>query len=144
MSYTLSDESSSAPAFDFSDPPPPLDTPQDPTPSPEINPGSVMNSSSSSPIPSALAPSEPRQQEGVTNGQDTPNPFEGLFDLPKTELAPGIAPAQGPSSSFQVCINSVCVCLPWLIEDLIPQGCPSALQLRHVTCLLANEIQLES
>ncbi|DBB04892.1 hypothetical protein WJX82_008844 [Trebouxia sp. C0006] len=101
VSYTLSDDSSSAPAFDFSDPPPALDTPQDPTPTPEINPGSVMNSSSSSPFPSALAPSQPRQQEGLADGLDTPDPFKGLFDLPKTELAPGKAPAQGPSSSFQ-------------------------------------------
>ncbi|DBA79659.1 hypothetical protein WJX77_000952 [Trebouxia sp. C0004] len=101
VSYVLSDESSSAPAFDFSDPPPPLDTPQDPTPSPENKPGSVMNNSSSLPIPSALAPSQPRQQEGLTNSQDTSDPFKGLFEQPKTELAPGKAPAQGPSSPFQ-------------------------------------------
>lgn len=53
----------------------------------------------------------------MANGPDTPDPFKGLFDLPKTELAPGKAPAQGPSSSFQVCMkgNASTACVLTLI-----------------------------
>ena len=110
-----------------------------------------MNSSSSSPFPSALAPSQPRQQEGLADGLDTPDPFKGLFDLPKTELAPGKAPAQGPSSSFQVCMkgNASTVYVLTLVCWNIPSGlslCPSVetchqlKQQQHLVDQLVDEI----
>ena len=92
-------------AFDFSDPPAPLSVPNDPTPSPPVTPTSVMNNSDASPMPSALAPSEPRQQEGASNSSDLSNLFEGLFDNPKAESAPGKSSSQpSPDQSLQVTI----------------------------------------
>lgn len=100
VSYSLS-ETPSAPAFNFSDPPEALSVPEDPTPSLPVDPGSVMNSSSASPMPSALAPLPTKQQEGAASEQEMANPFEGIFDTPKSESGPSNTSLEAPSQSFQ-------------------------------------------
>lgn len=81
-----------ASAFDFLDPPAPLSVPKDPTPSPPVNPSNVMNNSSSSPMPSALAPSQSRQQENSDGGEAIANPFAGLLDSINSEATPDKSP----------------------------------------------------
>lgn len=76
-----------ASAFDFLDPPAPLSVPKDSTPSPPVDPSNVMNNSSSSPMPSALAPSPSKQQEGSSGEESIGNPFAGLLDSITTESA---------------------------------------------------------
>ena len=96
-----------------------------------------MNNSSSSPIPSALAPSQPEQQEAPSSGQDMPNPFAGLFDTPKLELAPGKAPAQGPSPGFQVRLQSRASACMQSRSECMPAGMLCAAlceQNRAITC----------
>lgn len=100
IAYTLS--SADVPsAFDFSNPPSPLSVPKDSTRSPPVNPGNVMNNSSSSPMPSALAPSQPKQQGGSSDEQEIPNPFAGLFDSITSESAPDKS-SQVPSQFLEV------------------------------------------
>ena len=90
-----------ASAFDFLDPPAPLSVPKDPTPSPPVNPSNVMNNSSSSPMPSALAPSQSRQQENSDGGEAIANPFAGLLDSINSEATPDKSP-EVPDQFLQV------------------------------------------
>ncbi|KAL3161467.1 hypothetical protein ABBQ32_010349 [Trebouxia sp. C0010 RCD-2024] len=99
ISYTLA--SSDVPsAFNFSDPPSPLSVPKSRIPSPPVTPSTVMNNSSSSPMPSAIAPSQSRQPEGSSNDQGISNLFEGLFDSVGTESSPEKS-SQVPNQQLQ-------------------------------------------
>lgn len=76
------DESPSAPAFNFEEPPTAPQPPKVPKPNAPSNPSSKPNAFSTVPMPSAVAPAQPGQQiEGKNEGSD--NPFAGLFDAEK-------------------------------------------------------------
>ena len=113
-----------ASVFDFLDPPAPLSVPKDRTPSPPVNPSNVMNSSSSSPMPSALAPSQSRQQEGSNGEEAIENPFAGLLESITSEAAPDKS-SEVPDQFLQVAF------IIWLVHpstlDVPMQACNSAL-----------------
>lgn len=68
-------------AFSFSNKPEPLSVPKDTTPSTPETPSTVMNSSSESPFPSALAPSQPQGLK--LEQEDISKYFEGLLETSK-------------------------------------------------------------
>lgn len=105
ISYTMDIAS----AFDFLDPPAPLSVPKDPTPSLPVNPSNVMNNSSSSPMPSAIAPAQARQSEGSDGGDTIPNPFAGLLDSVTSESTPDKS-AEVPDQFVQVPV------IVWLVQ----------------------------
>ncbi|MCJ1242444.1 hypothetical protein MMC14_010452, partial [Varicellaria rhodocarpa] len=115
VAYTISDSDLPS-AFNFSKPPPPLSVLKDTTPSPPVTPSTVMNSSSSSPLPSALAPSEPRQRGATSTGTNETNPFEGLFDSINMESTPKKA-SQVPKQELEVSWASFDAIRKWSVHQ---------------------------
>lgn len=76
------DEPPSAPAFNFEEPPTTSQPPKVSRFNAPSNPSSNPSAFSSVPLPSALAPAQPKQQIESTSS-DIENPFAGLFDTEK-------------------------------------------------------------
>lgn len=100
----------SAPKFNFEEPPTTSQPPKRPQFNAPSDPISNPNAFSTVPLPSALAPAQPRQQIEGTSTQSE-NPFSGLFDSDKASTKLQAVP-EAPVQKAKVVLASkgIAVC----------------------------------